>query len=67
MFVLTISKKTKETKLKFSLGSVTVLQKTGNYQDARVKLTYTQLNKLKSAAKNKTGKTLRLDKKKFGD
>ena len=26
-----------------------------NYQEARVKLTNTQLNKLKSAAKNKTG------------
>ena len=27
-----------------------------NYQEARVKLTNTQLNKLKSAAENKTGK-----------
>ena len=27
-----------------------------NYKEARVKLTNTQLNKLKSAAKNKTGK-----------
>ena len=27
-----------------------------NYQEARVKLTNTQLNKLKSAAKNKIGK-----------
>ena len=27
----------------------------------------TQLNKLKSAAKNKTGKTLRLNKKNFED
>ena len=26
-----------------------------NYQEVRVKLTNTQLNKLKSAAKNKTG------------
>ena len=49
------------------LRSVTVLRKTANYQDVRVKLTRTQLNKLKSAAKNKTGKTLRLNKKNFED
>ena len=36
-----------------------------NYQEARVKLTNTQVNKLKSAAKNKTGTILRLNKKKF--
>ena len=36
-----------------------------NYQKARVKLTNTQLNKLKSAAKNKTGTILRLNKKNF--
>ena len=34
-----------------------------NYQEARVKLTNTQLNKLKSAVKNKTGTILRLNKK----
>ena len=34
------------------------------HQDARVKLTNTQLNKLKSAAKNKKGTILRLQKKK---
>ena len=38
-----------------------------NYQEARVKLTNTQLNKLKSAAKNKTGAILRLSKKNFED
>ena len=38
-----------------------------NYQEARVKLTNTQLNKLKSAAKNKTGTILRLNKKNFED
>ena len=38
-----------------------------NYQEARVKLTNTQLNKLKSAAKNKTGRPLRLNKKNFED
>ena len=36
-----------------------------NYQGARVKLTNTQLSKLKSAAKNKTGTILRLTNKNF--
>ena len=36
-----------------------------NYQEARVKLTNTQLNKLKSAAKNKTGTILRINIKNF--
>ena len=55
MFVLTILEKIKETRLKFSQGSVTILQIITNYQEARVKLTNAQLNKLKSAARNKTG------------
>ena len=38
-----------------------------SYQKARVKLTNTQSNKLKSAAKNKTGTTLRLSKRNFED
>ena len=38
-----------------------------NYQEARVKLTNTQLSKLKSATKNKTGAILRLNKKNFDD
>ena len=38
-----------------------------HYQEARVKLTNTQLNKLKSAAKSKTGTILRLIKKNFED
>ena len=38
-----------------------------NYQEARVKLTNIQLNKLKSAAKNKKRTILRLTKKKFED
>ena len=38
-----------------------------NYQEARVKLTIKQLNKLKSAAKNKTGTILKLNKKSFED
>ena len=39
----------------------------GNCQEVRVKLTNTQLNKLKSASKNKTGATLRLTKKSIED
>ena len=38
-----------------------------NYKEAGDKLTYTQLSKLKSASKNKTGTILRLNKKKFED
>ena len=38
-----------------------------NYQEARVWLTNTKLNKLESAAKNKTGTILRLNKKNFED
>ena len=38
-----------------------------NYQEARVKLTNTQLKKLKFAAKNKTETILRLNKKDFED
>ena len=37
------------------------------YQKVRVKSTITQLNKLKSAAKNKTGSILKLTKKNFQD
>ena len=38
-----------------------------NYQEKRVKLTNTQLSKLKSEAKNETGTTLRITKKDFQD
>ena len=38
-----------------------------NYQQARVKLTNTQLNKLKLVRKNKTRTVLRLNKKNFED
>ena len=38
-----------------------------NYQEARVKLTNRQLKKLKSAAENKTGTILRINKKNFQD
>ena len=44
---LTILEKIKEMRLKFSQGSVTVLWKMVSYQEARVKLTNTQLNILK--------------------
>ena len=37
------------------------------YEEARVKPRNIQLNKLKSAAKNKTGTTLRITKKNFQD
>ena len=50
-FFLTVLGKIKETRLKFSQGGVTVIQKMANYQEVRVKLTNTQLHKLKSAAK----------------
>ena len=36
-----------------------------NYQEARVNITNAQLNKLKSAGKNKAGTVLRVDKKNF--
>ena len=36
-----------------------------NYQEARAKLTNTQIKKLKSVAKNKTEITLRLTQKNF--
>ena len=39
----------------------------GNYQEARVKITNTQLRKLKSSAKNKTGTIIRSIKKNFED
>ena len=38
-----------------------------NYEEGRIKLTNTQLNKLKFARKNKTGATLIIDKKNFQD
>ena len=37
------------------------------YQEAKAKLTNTQLNKLKSSAKNKTGTILRLNEKNLED
>ena len=66
IFVLTTLEKIKETRSQYSQGSVTVLQNMESYEEARVKLTNTQLNKSKSAAKNKTGTTL-ITKKNFQD
>ena len=63
MFVLTILKKIKGTRLTFSQGNVIVLREIANCQQAGVKLTSAQLNKLNSAAKNKTGTTLRTNTK----
>ena len=67
MFVLTILEKLKETRLKLSQGSVTVLWIMTNYQEMKVKLTNTRLNKLKFAAKSKTETIFRLNKKNFKD
>ena len=36
-----------------------------SYQEARVRLTNTKLNKLKSVEKNKTGTVLKINKKNF--
>ena len=55
MFLITIFKKVKETRLN-SLKEV--LQKMENYQEAIIKLTNMQINKLKLATKNKTGTSL---------
>ena len=44
MFALTMLRKTKKTRLKFSRGSVTVLSIMGNYQEATVKLTIKKIN-----------------------
>ena len=38
-----------------------------NYEETRVKLTNTRLNKLKFASKNTTGTTLRITQKNFQD
>ena len=62
MFVLIILEKIKETRLILLQWSVTVFKKTTSYQEVRVKLTNTQLNKLQSPAKNKTGTILRSNK-----
>ena len=67
MFFLKILEKFKETRLTFSQGKITVLQKMANYEEGGVRLTNTQLSKLKFTGKNKTGSTLRITKKIFHD
>ena len=62
-----ILEKIKETRLKFSQGSVTVLQKKANYEEAIIKLTNAPLNKSKYAAENKTGIILKITKKNVQD
>ena len=54
MFVLTFLEKIKETRVTISQGSVTALWKRASYQETRVKLTNSQLNKLKSPPTNNT-------------
>ena len=65
MFVGTVLQKIKETWLTFFQGSVTILLKMANSQEARVELTNTQLNKLKSTSKNETRTILRLNTNTF--
>ena len=60
MFVLIFLEKIKETRLKFPEGRVTVLQIMANYQEARVKLTNTQLSTLKSAAKKQDRNSIKI-------
>ena len=67
MSVLTVLENIKNTRLKFSQGSITVSWKMPNYEEVGVKLTNTQLHKLKSAAKTKAGTTLRKTIKKLQD
>ena len=67
MFILTILEAIKETRLKISPRNCNSITKLANYQEATLKLTNTQLNKLKSAAKNKAGTILRINKKNVED
>ena len=55
LFALAMLEKIKEIRSKFSRGSVVGLLKVISYQEARVKLKNTQLNKLKSAAEIRQG------------
>ena len=48
MFVLAVLEKIKETRVKLSRGSLTALKQLAHYEEARVKLTNTQLSKIKS-------------------
>ena len=66
MFVLAI-KKNQRNEIKIFSRKCNSIIKMENYQEARVNLTNAQLNKLKSAAKNKARTILRLNKKNFED
>ena len=65
--VCTVLEKSKETKLEFhkGTGKVLWLHINGKYNKENVKLSDTQLKKLKTAVKNKTGTTLRMSFKMF--
>ena len=65
MFFLTILEKSKEARLKVSKVSIMLSSKMRNYEESRDKVTNNQLNKLKSAAKNKSGTTLTMIQKNF--
>ena len=62
MLVLAVLEKNEESKLKCSQE-----QQMEIYEGARVELTSTQINKLKSAAKNETRTTLRISKRNIQD
>ena len=51
---LTILEKNRRNEIKIFSRKCNSIMNNANYQEARVKLSNTQLNKLKSAAKNKT-------------
>ena len=54
--------KNQKNDIRIFSGKHNSIIKMENYQEAKVKLTNTQLNKLDSAAKNKTGTILRINK-----
>ena len=56
---LTILEKNRRNEIKIFSRKCNSIMNNANYQEARVKLSNTQLNKLKSAAKNKTATSTR--------
>ena len=54
--------KNQKNDIRIFSGKRNSIIKMENYQEAKVKLTNTQLNKLNSAAKNKAGTILRINK-----
>ena len=59
-------KKIKEARLKFSQGSLTVLQKMANYQEVSETNKYT-IKQIKICSKKKTEKILKLNENNFQD